>query len=631
MPETYRRVPRPTTTSNIDFEAASRRKAERLAAQKQAPVGASRWEMTPTGFPKQESPEAKKSWQEKILSFTGGNVLARAGGLGIAQNKTKKVTDEIQTAEGLMQTQLVKAIQKNRLEGKDTLRLEKALKDLTSGIQNTGDSAKDLYTEGITTKQGIGDAIQLATTVGTIGSVPGMAKNAVTTGGIGASIKAGAVAGAKVGAGVGTVSGFGQGLKQDKSILGSLGQAAVGGVAGAVTGGLVGGTIGAVSGGLQKYASRAKVVTTQVQEGLRPTLSQTITEKSAKNPTFQGMVKEAQKQGFSEADINFLGTISKHDKPIMKKMFDLTVKAQSNNRQITRAGDVLGENVTKQVEQVVAQNKLAGKAVDVAAKALRGQEVDATKLQQRVLSELGDLDIGISAKGKLDFSQSVFKNTPAIQKEIQKVISSIPDGSDAYQMHIFKKSIDELVDFGTAGEGLRGRSANLLKGLRNAADEILDTTFDDYNLANTSFKLTKEYVDTAQQMIGKKYDLGSKQGSQAFGQALRSAFSNNKSRPMTLKFIEDTHLLSKQLGLSGKEKNLLDQALYVDMLEQNFGSEAATGLAGEVSKGISKVQRGIGIVREPISGGLNLAADLIEKSRNISPEAKQRILKAFLQ
>ena len=54
-----------------------------------------------------------------------------------------------------------------------------------------------------------------------------------------------------------------------------------------------------------------------------------------------------------------------------------------------------------------------------------------------------------------------------------------------------------------------------------------------------------------------------------------------------IKFIEDTHLLSKQLGLTGSEKNLLDQALVVNMVEETFGSEAATGLAGEVSKAIN--------------------------------------------
>ncbi len=635
MSESYRRVPRPTKTSSIDFEAASRNKAARQSSQAQMPTSANRWEMTPTGFPKQESPEAKKSWMEKILSFTGGNVLARAGGLALAQGGTKQTMDEIASGDAKAQQSLVDAIRNNRKLGKDTTRLETALKTLTQGIKESGDSANDLYTEGITTKQGIGDAIQLATTVGTIGSLPGMAKNVVTKGTMGAVIKAGAITGAKMGGGVGAVSGFAQGLKQDKSIVDSLKQGVVGGVVGAGTGAVLGGLLsGASKGigdGLSRYALRPKVVATQVKQGMRPTLAQTITEKSVKNPAFKAMVKEAQKQGFSESDINFLGTISKNDKPIMKKMFDLTVKAQSDPRQITRAGDILGENVTNQVKQVVAMNKQAGKAVDVAAKALRGQEVDVTKLQQKIIGELGDLDIGVSAKGQLDFSQSVFKNVPAIQKQIQKVVLSAPDGSDAYQMHIFKKSIDELVEFGTTGEGLKGRSANLLKAFRNSADDILDTTFDDYNIANTSFKQTRDYIEAAKNLVGKKVDLGSREGSQAFGQALRSAFSNNKSRPNTLKFIEDTHLISKQLGLTGKEKNLLDQALYVDMLEQNFGSEAATGLAGEVSKAINKVQRGVGIIREPISGGLNLVADVIEKARNVSPEAKKQILRAFLQ
>ena len=132
-------------------------------------------------------------------------------------------------------------------------------------------------------------------------------------------------------------------------------------------------------------------------------------------------------------------------------------------------------------------------------------------------------------------------------------------------------------------------------------------------------------------MVGKKVDLNSREGAQAFGQALRSAFSNNKSRGNTLKFIENTHLISKQLGLSGKEKNLLDQAIFVNMLEKTFGSEAATGLAGEIGKALSKAETAIAVVRNPITGGLGVIADVIEKSRNITPEAKKKILEAFIK
>ena len=81
----------------------------------------------------------------------------------------------------------------------------------------------------------------------------------------------------------------------------------------------------------------------------------------------------------------------------------------------------------------------------------------------------------------------------------------------------------------------------------------------------------------------------------------------------------------------GKEKNLLDQAIYVNMLEETFGSEAATGLAGEVTKAIGKAQTAIDVVRNPLQGGLGVIANVIEKSRNITPEAKKRILEAFIK
>lgn len=617
-------------TTGLDFAAARARMAQ-VQAEQASQSDATAWPTEAPETVQQSFKQRLESITNRIAGFTGGNKLAQGLGQGLAMAGTKNTLDEIQKNEGEMQTKLIEAIRKNKKEGRDTSRLEASLKALTGGITETGTGAEGLLNPNkLTGKQVIGDALQLGTTVGTLGSLPGAARG-VAQQGVVKSALAGAKSGAKLGTATGGLTGLSQGLKSDKSVVDSLKQAGAGALGGAVTGGLVGGVLGGASGAISKYTSRKKLVATQVKDGMRPNLSQTVVEKSATNPAFKVMVKEAQKQGFNESDINFLATISKQDKPVMKKMFDLTVKAQSDPRQITRAGDILGENVTNQVKQVVALNKQAGKAVDVAAKALRGQEIDVSKLQQKVINELSDLDIGISARGKLDFSQSVFKNTPAVQKEIQKVISSIPDGSDAYQMHIFKKSIDELVDFGTAGEGLKGRSANLLKGLRNSADDILDTTFDDYNAANTSFKQTRDYIDAAKELVGKKVDLSSREGSQAFGQALRSAFSNNKSRPNTLKFIEDTHLLSKQLGLSGKEKNLLDQALYVNMLEETFGSEAATGLAGEVSKAISKVQRGIDVVRNPVSGGLNVVADVIEKSRNITPEAKKKILRAFLQ
>lgn len=363
---------------------------------------------------------------------------------------------------------------------------------------------------------------------------------------------------------------------------------------------------------------------------LKATLdTETVGKRMAKDSTFANTVKEAQKQGFKDSDINFLSTVSETDKPVMKKMFDLAVKAQNNPRQITRAADVLGENVLSQVKQVQKLNSSAGKAVDASAKALKGVAVDATPLKNTVLKTLGDSGIEISGN-KLNFSNSVFKNIPNIQKELQKVFSSIPDGSDAYQLHIFKKGIDEIVNYGTAGEGLRGQASRILKSFRTAADNVLDKNFKSYNTANTAFRQTKEFIDEAVGIAGKNVDLSTKEGAQAFGQSLRSAFSNNKSRGSVLTFIENVQKMSKTLKLKGAEQDILDQAIFVTLLEDTFGSEAATGLAGEVTKAINKAKQGIDIIRNPVKGGLNAIADVAEKMRGVSPEGKKKILKAFL-
>lgn len=366
--------------------------------------------------------------------------------------------------------------------------------------------------------------------------------------------------------------------------------------------------------------------TTGLKEALDP---ETVVKRIASDPKFAETVKNAQKQGFKEADINFLSTVDATDKPVMKEMFDTAVKAQSNPRQVKRAADILGENVVDQVRQVQKLNSEAGKAVDVAAKKLKGVAVDATPLKDSVISTLDEA--GVTIKGNsLDFSGSVFKNTPALQKELQRVFQSIPDGSDAYQLHIFKKSIDELVNYGAAGEGLSGQISRIIKSFRASADDVLDAKFADYNTANTSFKQTKEFIDEAVSIVGKKVDLSTNEGAQAFGQAMRSAFSNSKSRATTLTFIENIQKVGKELKLVGSDKNVLDQAIFVTLLENTFGSEATTGLASEVAKGIKTAKTVTKVLRNPITGSMDAIADVADKLQGISPEAKKKVLEEFI-
>ena len=161
-------------------------------------------------------------------------------------------------------------------------------------------------------------------------------------------------------------------------------------------------------------------------------------------------------------------------------------------------------------------------------------------------------------------------------------------------------------------------------------DDALDANFNDYNIANTEFKKTKDFLENVSSVVGKKVDFSTKAGEQSFGQAFRSAFSNNKSRGNTLSLIEELQNIAKERGLNGANQNLLDQALYVNMLDEQFGSQAATGLAGEVGKALKKAKSVVNTIKNPIQGIPEVIGSAIEKGQNINPEMKKQLLMSFI-
>lgn len=97
-----------------------------------------------------------------IASFIGGEKLAE--GLGQAGANASGVQDEALGAQdNNMETQshLIQTIKDDRAAGKDTSRLEAALKALTGNIVGEGNQAEELGTGGLTNKEVLGSAVQL--------------------------------------------------------------------------------------------------------------------------------------------------------------------------------------------------------------------------------------------------------------------------------------------------------------------------------------------------------------------------------------------------------------------------------------------------------------------------------------
>jgi hypothetical protein len=599
---------------NSDFA----KNLEKLASSGSLDVEAKKYGIDLAPFKPKEL--EKKPITQKIADFTGGKEIAQGLGQALANPRIAKQQEQIQQEQTDIQGQLIARIRENKAQGKDTSRLEQALGLLGQEISRTGQETGQLLNqEGLTTKQVLGDALQLGGTIAGLGTVGTVTKPT----GLMQGIIDGAVTGAKSGATFGGISGVAQGLQEDKTLGQSLAKGLGGATLGGISGGILGGILGGATGRVTGSKLRKQVLDAQINSG----------EKSAQSlfgatpEVRQKAIQIAKEQGFAEPDIDFLNSMSRKDRSVALKMINLADKASKDKRVIERPIDIVGDNMIKRVKFIQGINSNAGKEVNAVAKTLRGQAVDANPIAQQAQSLIDDLGVRTTPTGQLDFSNSVFKNTPTLQKKLQKFITEVPSGqADAYDVHIFKKSIDELVDYGTQGEGLKGNSERILKALRATADDALDSTFPEYNTANSNFRATKEVLDEVNSLFGKKVGVGKERG----GQLLRSVFSNNTQRPRVLQLVEALDNTSKSFGKTFDD-NLIDQALFTEILEDVYGTQATTSLQGQVARAVRGTQRFMEGIRNPVQGVGDVLASGTERIMGISDENKKKVLTSLLR
>lgn len=252
-----------------------------------------------------QQPDGKRI-DEKILGFTGGDVIAKGIGQGLADTNinisgiapgesVSSLQNQIQQGQGEQQQKLIEAIRKGKASGKDTSKLEGMLKELTNQISQTGNTAEQYYNPNqITEKQIAGDALQLATTIGSIGTYGTAAKGSQTgklltkkllnatnvptslntltkATGLLKGAGAGSLKGAAEGLVIGGSSGVSQGLKNDLTAS----EIAQQGVEGALIGGATGGVLGAITGGI---SGKIKSIPADKEQKLFDRITPTVNE-----------------------------------------------------------------------------------------------------------------------------------------------------------------------------------------------------------------------------------------------------------------------------------------------------------------------------------------------------------------
>jgi len=575
--------------------------------------------------------------------------------------ETKEAKELTQSREQLVSTQdtVLDRIREKRSRGEDVSRLLGALKE--SGINIEAEDSAINPAIGKSNKQVVGEAIGTAASVIGLGTIGKAAKGAQSfqrfkgvpsilgggaTQATGRATLEGLKTGAKFGAGFGAIEGGAAALRRDEGV----GDVIQGVATGGAIGGLAGGALGAAAGGIGGATSARKlrklesqkifsgepttlapsnglgeraVIKTQSDDLLPGTIirTQDETEQLAKFKVEGGTIKQDTESrkllrgvpGLEEADVVQLKSLTQSEKKAALEMLDTTQKSKANRGFVKRSSDIVGDEIVNKVKIIQKEIKKAGKNVDEAAKGLKGVKVDYTAAESNFIDMIQEQGVFVDDAGDLIFEGSSFEGvTPAqnLLKTVWKRLRGIDD--DAIQGHRLKKLIDENVEWGKSAEGLKGTSVRIVKELRRDIDGVLDGAVPAYDLANTQYSQLINIADNIGDVLGTKFDINSGFANIRAGQVARRALGNSANRGDVLRMFQILDRETAKLG-GDANRSITNLVIVNDILEDIFGTQATTGLQGQVGRALEQSSRGVRVAQNLAQGNLlGAGKDVIE-------------------
>lgn len=631
-----------------------------------------------------------------LARITGTEGLGKGIAAGINASAEEKRRNEMLAQNKEVQDNLLKGYQDAIARG-DTRAAQNLEREIQRSQDESGARMQGMAQRadlGVSNREVIGSAIR---TLGTIASAGTYGAGAGATGrltalttpkvtsattigrgilqGAGTGFKAGATSGAIFGG----VSGTATGIEEGKGVLGTAFEAAKQAAVGGVLGGVVGTAVGAVGGGFQARTNRkeelAQLLTgaddvdtalTQVSSkaddvvSTKPTqVTNSVTPSPLKDKATAGFTtkngkvvadKKAQallKQGIEDTDVAIMQSFSPDDIAAAKKMVPIAKETARTGIPNQRQQEIVGQGFMKRAKDVENLNKAAGSQIDdIARTKLAGKPVNASKATDQFFNQLErdgvDIDALRLASNKEEIAQafdgSSFEGLDTVQRTLKTVLKRVdPDlagaDMDGLALHRAKRFIDNQVTYGKNAEGLIGDAERLLKGLRSSIDDVLDTTFPDYNLANTQYKDTIEALDEMRRLIGKDFIGSGDIANLRAGEVMNRLLGQASSRPMSA--LQNLENVSRKYGNSYSD-NILKQIRFADLLDDIYETVPKGSLQGRVAGGVAQgIDQGTGFLNRMrqsgfISAAIDEGADVLKGAANITPEARQKAVEEFL-
>lgn len=300
--------------------------------------------------------------------------------------------------------------------------------------------------------------------------------------------------------------------------------------------------------------------------------------------------KQAIKQGFDEGLVAMIREASPVDRRNMLESLSIMERATGNKKfsMLNRTTDVAGRSIIKRYQTITDANKKAGRSIDrYARNNLKGQYVDFNPPVNNFIDNLQDMGITLKDDLTLDFAGSTVEGLAGAERILSQMVKRMKSPRDmtAFEVHTFKKFVDDQVTYGKQMEGLSGQADRAIKQLRRELDEVLDSNFEGYNQANTQYAETIRAMDEFQSVMGRTIDFSSPNAATAVGTKLRGLGSNIQSRGRLLDSLDQMQTLGNKYG-GGFDDDVINQAAFTMELDRLFGTKADTSFAGQISEAI---------------------------------------------
>lgn len=349
--------------------------------------------------------------------------------------------------------------------------------------------------------------------------------------------------------------------------------------------------------------------------------------------------KEAMRQGWRPKFISALKASSPEDYSAARKMLNLWELGDKRANVTTRPTDVVGDTFLSRVNYLGKVKADAGRELETAAEALKGQRVDYSPAMDAFLTRLRKIGVDVGQNvdnpdfevGDMKFSLrgSDIEGDEASAKLLQSVFKRLStDAPDGYRIHTAKRWLDNQVEYGkkSAG-GLLGDTERIVKGLRHDLNESLRQHSPAYAKANKKYSDVYGAMDDLRNSIGSKVDLEGPNAEKALGTEARKLLSNYQARVNMLTALDSLEGVAKRYGMKIND-SVTNQILVANEIDRMFGAVAETSLKGQMEQAMeSGLKAAMG---NKVGAALDLAGGAIERARGINKNNAVAAMKKLL-